>query len=669
MAAEPTIRRILILDDDYDYRRLLITHLKKSFPHAELVEYDPVARGVPGDDFDWSAYDVLLLDYYLSIHGLTGLDILQANRKNKMFPATLMLTAAGTEEIATKAIRAGVYDFIRKDQPHKHRLASAIQEAFRKHNQQRTRIQEITSQSRAFNKAVFYRTLELAGKSADEKALLLIQLDHPREMEDELGLVFLTNVLRHLSRVCLELLERATTNPSITRLSDTATAIIMDQNGSVETLSDRALQLCESLAAKPYVYQNRSYQYNVSMGIVPLSEVTGTAEHIISLARSACVIASGTPGSSYHIHGTRFSGAVSPGKAKPLLASIVESPPGDGPSVIPVAAIPPEIPLDKPPATESATVNGTADSKLKIVRQETPADQERETPSPQWTPMDRRISKRLEALVQDEAKLDESQLGKQALLIKKAFDENRIVQTFQPVISLFSDSATEAELYMISLQLVTTDGSILHNNVVMQAVETDAFRKFVDRWMLRESIARVINTRMRRTVFLLHLSEASLADSHLFDWLRKHLAGSRDHLPEHSIVPLIPAKGIPTRIKQSEALIHYLKKSYRFGFALHATGPTDDLYELTSKGLFDYLVIQQTKIPELQSLVPVKATGQTLLARLKQEGVRIIADGINDSAMLTEAINLGADYAVGPFVGDELTQLDESTNFESFEIT
>ena len=57
--------RILIFDDDADFRKLLDLRLKKLFPGAVLEEYDPIASGVPDANFDWSRYDVLLLDYFL----------------------------------------------------------------------------------------------------------------------------------------------------------------------------------------------------------------------------------------------------------------------------------------------------------------------------------------------------------------------------------------------------------------------------------------------------------------------------------------------------------------------------------------------------------------------------------------------------------------------------
>jgi DNA-binding NtrC family response regulator len=79
--SDSSIKKILIIDDDIDYRNLLKTYLAKSLPLVELVEYDPVASGVPDEDYDWSQYGVLILDYYLCIHNFTGLDLFHKYHK------------------------------------------------------------------------------------------------------------------------------------------------------------------------------------------------------------------------------------------------------------------------------------------------------------------------------------------------------------------------------------------------------------------------------------------------------------------------------------------------------------------------------------------------------------------------------------------------------------
>ena len=152
MTDKAGLKRLLILDDDADFRKLLLHYLRKIFSGVEIEEFDPVARGVPGEDFDWSRYDVLVLDYYLCIHNVTGLDILQANRKNRLFPAAIMLTGAGNEEVAVRALKAGVYDYLRKENLDKDQLRRSILDAFEKHKVEQQRLSELTNQSNAFNK-------------------------------------------------------------------------------------------------------------------------------------------------------------------------------------------------------------------------------------------------------------------------------------------------------------------------------------------------------------------------------------------------------------------------------------------------------------------------------------------------------------------------------------
>lgn len=130
-------RKILIIDDDDDCRKLLLQMLATQFQDIEAVEYDPPSQGIPGKNFNWSAFDVLLLDYDLRLDGVTGLDILQDNYDNPMFPATIMLTGAGIEEIEAQALRAGAADYLRKEQIKMEGLKAAIENAFAQQSSKR----------------------------------------------------------------------------------------------------------------------------------------------------------------------------------------------------------------------------------------------------------------------------------------------------------------------------------------------------------------------------------------------------------------------------------------------------------------------------------------------------------------------------------------------------
>ncbi len=137
MDRKETLRKIKIIDDDEDCRKLLLNWLTSQFQDIEVVEYDPQSQGAPGKNFNWSAFDVLLLDYDLRLDGVTGLDILQDNYDNPMFPTTIMLTGAGNEEIEMQALRTGAADYLRKEQIKMEGFKVAIDNAFAQQSSKR----------------------------------------------------------------------------------------------------------------------------------------------------------------------------------------------------------------------------------------------------------------------------------------------------------------------------------------------------------------------------------------------------------------------------------------------------------------------------------------------------------------------------------------------------
>ena len=117
--------KILIIDDSQEFRDLIGVYIKKSEHDCELVEYDPLAKGRPPVDFNWSDYDLLLLDYNLGEQN--GLEWLEDLIKSPDFPATVFLTAYGDEEVAVQAMKLGVHDYLRKQDLSKEKLLETIQ--------------------------------------------------------------------------------------------------------------------------------------------------------------------------------------------------------------------------------------------------------------------------------------------------------------------------------------------------------------------------------------------------------------------------------------------------------------------------------------------------------------------------------------------------------------
>lgn len=596
MGDKTKLERILILDDDADFRKLLSTYLGKMLADVELIEYDPVASGTPGDDFDWSKYDVLILDYYLTRDGLTGLDILQMNRNNQFFPATVMLTGAGNEEIAVRALKSGVYDYLPKEALNKEQLKNSIIEAWEKLKTERERLNELTSQSHAFNKALFYQQLEKVEDTGDTaRVLLLIELDKHEQFEKQFGIIIRDNIIRHLARRSFDILRLKKSNPSITRFSDASIALLIDEPTPQSTLESYLEELCSDLRNDSYKFEQKEYVYTISMGVMTLSRQHASAEEVIQQTRAALATANKNAGNTFSIYAD----------GKTTTSSAIYTP----------------TKVIHPQSTGNNTETEKTDLKIVLSR------------------------------------------------IKNAFEEKRVIQTFQPVISLLT---TEDELiqniYRVSLQMVDSDGSVIHLQEIQTALDTTDIQKYIDRWMLRESIGRIVNGNYGQCIFLLKLSAASLADATFFNWLRKLLSGLHEQNPGRYIFMEISEIDFLSLQKQAAALIKYLQESHDFRFVLGFVNNIDKIEKLTGELHFDFIKIDHDSMKQLKDAVSNDEDGRYVLQKLKSNGTYVIADNISDATALTDVISAGADYAMGEFVGDEMTQLEDMTNVESFEI-
>ncbi len=105
--------KVLVVDDDEDFRSLTRALIQRSFPRAAVAEYDPESRGVPLDDFPWADYDVVLLDHELNT-GDTGLDWLRRYGRLPGFPAVIFATGAGDENLAARAMKFGADEYLSK---------------------------------------------------------------------------------------------------------------------------------------------------------------------------------------------------------------------------------------------------------------------------------------------------------------------------------------------------------------------------------------------------------------------------------------------------------------------------------------------------------------------------------------------------------------------------
>lgn len=680
-----SIKRIFIIDDDESFRQLIYRHISLILPEAEIDACDPTIEASLLQECNWQEYDLVLLDYLLG-DSLTGLDLLKEWRKIPGFPPVIMLTAAGNEEVAVRAMKSGIHDYISKQNITRERLEAAIREAISAHQRELEHQQSVTQNTQSFNKTLFYKKLEepiqvRAGEHGP--VLVLLELDNYEVLGEEAGIVTQDNVVRHIAKVAYETFKDGSYQPIITRITDMAVAMLLHTTADTSLPGDMA-NLTESLIENPYEYDGNLIPYTVSIGVVRLQDVPRKVGSIVKHGREACSIVRGRGGNGYHIYAPAADAGGSdnikspptaektpaeqdpPAKAQP--ATTVPAEPG-APAA---AARPPAKPepsetvadtgVDRAIAAEDPAAEHTTEKNLFELTLELPLEQQKQQENSQ------------KAGTELAAETAGKPPAGNDFDILRAFEDSRILQFYQPVMPL-SDQATQsaAECFRICVRMVDTDGSLIDADQVITGLKHARNQKLLDRWMLRETVGRVIQFRHNHGqdyLFIIKLSEESFADANLFNWLQNKLMKrvSRQE-PGRSIIIEIDAETFLARRKQIVALMKFLGSSYHFRFAVSGFDDKTQFNEVVSGSHFNMVMVPYKLLQELQASQSDANAMPAAIAGIKQQGGLIVATFIESATMLTESINAGADFGMGYFIGEPVERIGEMTQIESFEIT
>jgi eukaryotic-like serine/threonine-protein kinase len=150
------LSRILLIDDSEDFRALLRTYILNEYEDFDVVDYDPKDKGLPGENFPWKQYDLILLDYDLGLGRENGLGWMIHFSSIPDIPPVIMITAVGNSKIAVKALKAGAVDFIDKGDVSVESIKDSLDEVFSLSDKQNT---IIASQSQSIPKKEIDETI------------------------------------------------------------------------------------------------------------------------------------------------------------------------------------------------------------------------------------------------------------------------------------------------------------------------------------------------------------------------------------------------------------------------------------------------------------------------------------------------------------------------------
>ncbi len=650
VAVTKPVKHCLIIDDDESFRQLITRHINRILPDAIVEEYDPALSGPPPTDFDWTGCDLVILDYFLN-SSLTGLDLLHEWKKQHNFPPVIMMTAAGSEDIAVRAMKYGVQDYLRKQNITREKLEQAINDAIRIRAAEHERQISSTQNSQSFNKALFYKKLEQAAAANEAgQVFVLIELDQYAELGETHGVILQDNVVRHIAQLTYELLASDSRAVSITRMSDASIGLL----GSLQmekSLQGTLVQLVRHLREHPYDNDGNSIAVTVSIAGVGLAEANQNANDIIRIARRLCRRIRDNGGDDCALYApaeadkataeTRLDAPAAPAKTTANRKQQATSPAtGAANPKTGAAAV-------KPSTAKTAAATPPSEKELLEMTLEMPAEKLHEQAAPSYT--------------NAEGDFD----------ILQAFTDNRLLQYYQPIMPL-SESANQLgrDCYSIRIRMVDTDGSIIEADKIMPELRNGRNQKLLDRWLLRQTVGRIVshrNNNQQGPAFLIKLSEESFADANLFNWLQSKLMKPIAGMDVgKSLYIEVGADTYLAHQRQVEALFKFMRQSYGFRFALSSFTSVEQLSDCLEKSRFDVVKVSQKLLGKLQSQ---HAGTPAAISQLQERGGLLVATFIENATVLTEAINCGADFAMGYFIGEPVDSISADQQIESFEIT
>jgi EAL domain-containing protein (putative c-di-GMP-specific phosphodiesterase class I)/FixJ family two-component response regulator len=292
---------VLVVDSSDDCCEFLIGFMNKAFPDAEVTTYNPVAKGVPDAEFDWSEFDVLIMEYHLGPEE-NGLDWLRRFKHDHLrFPATILLTASGNEDIAVRALRYGAHDYLRKQSLSAERLTESIADAFNVRTKQSSATQSLTLNASRFSKSFFYGQFSLAFDEAEKgenRAVILTAIDGFEALRDSFGVIGTDAIARHLGKISLDIFQINGYRPRATRYTDSSIAILAGHYRSKDDLERLLKGLCARLRNAPPDVDGTPVRITLSIGAVTINSRAPGVAGLLQQAEAATAESSAIDGNS-----------------------------------------------------------------------------------------------------------------------------------------------------------------------------------------------------------------------------------------------------------------------------------------------------------------------------------------------------------------------------------
>lgn len=231
--------------------------------------------------------------------------------------------------------------------------------------------------------------------------------------------------------------------------------------------------------------------------------------------------------------------------------------------------------------------------------------------------------------------------------LREAVEHDRFHLLFQPIVAL---DGTQNNSYEIFIRLMHDGGEILPGGF-LPAAERFGVMHNVDRWMVRQAIARLaeMNASMTQPLHLsINLSEKTLDDAEFMTVLR-------DALTEHQVAPAlltfeISEATVMARLSLSEAFIRQLRE-IGCQVALDDFGSGFCSLAFLKQLPVDKLKIDAGYIQRMGDSEIDRAMVQSIAQVARVMGKVTVAESVEDGRTLEMLREMGVDYAQGYYLG------------------
>ena len=240
----------------------------------------------------------------------------------------------------------------------------------------------------------------------------------------------------------------------------------------------------------------------------------------------------------------------------------------------------------------------------------------------------------------------EEEDGSIAQSLKDAISDNRIEGLYQPLVSIKSEAG---ERYILSLNLVGTDGKPMFRESYLPAAERTGIAKKLDRWSILHAIKKSAeaNKKLREFEFFIPLSISSILDPGLTQWISDNL--TKAGVSGQQLVFLVNEAHAVNQLKAAKALFKGLKQIHcQFGLDEFGTGLNP--FQLLKHINADYIRINPAYMENLIQNSDNQDSIRELGIQAAELKVRTITPGVNDAGSLSVLWGLGIDFVHGNFL-------------------